>query len=378
MAEFVVIEPDQRPVKELRRWLSDFATKNRSHYEKGKIGTAGCENNIKDKSKQLEVNLCSSTLSTSSGSSIASPIKNGIVLHDRDIPDFLEPRPRYHQHQQGVKMEKVLIQPALPSTGTDCALRRSPEDFRIVSISSFAPVVAFPVDTTSETSSPFSGKRNYDSWFPDQWPETTPADLTPLRYPAKVDFEVPSPAMGHEGVFLKKGWAGDTGGKNAVASEASAVELSDSEEQSPLNSISRDSSLSPIRTAYRKYGTKQEISEGHNFKVDPISSTIIPGMDDRHGIKKNNGKINGDFKPGDTTKPTEDIMANPERFHEFPNVSATVKRLGCFLKPSTVQLRRQELERKWAEDRVPTHTKKVSWQASKGTYKKKVVLKVQE
>jgi hypothetical protein len=43
---------------------------------------------------------------------------------------------------------------------------------------------------------------------------------------------------------------------------------------------------------------------------------------------------------------------------------------------STVQLRREQLEKKWAEDRVPVHSRKVSWQVkgTHGSYKKRIEL----
>jgi hypothetical protein len=47
-------------------------------------------------------------------------------------------------------------------------------------------------------------------------------------------------------------------------------------------------------------------------------------------------------------------------------------------KKKQVDLRKQELERLWAADKLPSHVRKVKWQPSGGTYKKKVVLDFSE
>jgi hypothetical protein len=57
--------------------------------------------------------------------------------------------------------------------------------------------------------------------------------------------------------------------------------------------------------------------------------------------------------------------------------SEVIRKFGGKAKSkSTVQLRREQLEKKWAEDRVPVHSRKVSWQVkgTHGSYKKKVEL----
>jgi hypothetical protein len=48
--------------------------------------------------------------------------------------------------------------------------------------------------------------------------------------------------------------------------------------------------------------------------------------------------------------------------------------------PSTIELRRQELEKKWAADRRPVFSRQIHWQPGKssGSYKKKVVLHYEE
>ena len=60
-------------------------------------------------------------------------------------------------------------------------------------------------------------------------------------------------------------------------------------------------------------------------------------------------------------------------------VSLAVTRFGQKTKShkkSAVQLRREQLEKKWAEDRAPVDSmsRKVKWHASNGCYKKKVIL----
>jgi len=60
-------------------------------------------------------------------------------------------------------------------------------------------------------------------------------------------------------------------------------------------------------------------------------------------------------------------------------VSLTMARFGHKTKSqkkSAVQLRREQLEKKWAEDRAPVDSmsRKVKWHASNGCYKKKVIL----
>jgi len=71
------------------------------------------------------------------------------------------------------------------------------------------------------------------------------------------------------------------------------------------------------------------------------------------------------------TNNDKDVLLPP------PKVSAVVRQFGGSAKKSGVQRRMEELEKKWAEDRVPNPVKKVTWEPSngkKGTYRKKVVL----
>jgi hypothetical protein len=65
-------------------------------------------------------------------------------------------------------------------------------------------------------------------------------------------------------------------------------------------------------------------------------------------------------------------------FSSASSVLASVQKFGGRGKVTSVQKRKEELERKWAEDSVPKHTKKVEWHVSNGAYKKKVILKTQK
>jgi hypothetical protein len=58
-------------------------------------------------------------------------------------------------------------------------------------------------------------------------------------------------------------------------------------------------------------------------------------------------------------------------------ISHVIERFGGkakSYKKSAVQIRREELEKKWAADRLPTHRRKVKWSSNNGTYKKQVTL----
>jgi len=55
-------------------------------------------------------------------------------------------------------------------------------------------------------------------------------------------------------------------------------------------------------------------------------------------------------------------------------VDDVVRQFGGVARRSAIQRRKEQLERKWAQDRPPAHVRKVKWQARGGAYKKKVVL----
>ena len=65
----------------------------------------------------------------------------------------------------------------------------------------------------------------------------------------------------------------------------------------------------------------------------------------------------------------------PSRWIPEQPVAQVVRQFGG--KRSSVEIRKAQLQRKWAEQRAPTHTKKVEWQVCQatGTYKKKITLK---
>jgi hypothetical protein len=61
---------------------------------------------------------------------------------------------------------------------------------------------------------------------------------------------------------------------------------------------------------------------------------------------------------------------------EEASVTAVVQRFGGAARTTTIQRRKEELEKKWAADRAPFHVKKIKWQVCQrsGAYKKHVVL----
>jgi hypothetical protein len=67
--------------------------------------------------------------------------------------------------------------------------------------------------------------------------------------------------------------------------------------------------------------------------------------------------------------------SNNNKSNNIHNTTAAQK-FGAPAKKSTVQASKEKLQKKWAEDRAPTHVKKTNWYVDKksGTYRKKVAI----
>lgn len=99
-------------------------------------------------------------------------------------------------------------------------------------------------------------------------------------------------------------------------------------------------------------------------------------LDDKMVQEATSSKLAGTKESTTETLVTPSLTARQTT--KTSSVTETVQQFGGSGKRNAVQRRREALERKWAEEKLPTHSKKIKWQVCNGTYKKKVTLSVQK
>ena len=301
----------QKPVSELRNWLSRFGESNRDHFEQGVTRKARLPC-IHQRIQKFEVSLCSSSsISSAATMSENSPSKTNYTSDQQVVEESPSSPPNAALMELAPSPARSIAHDSVEAKSTTVSPHDSPGDFRIVSIANFDEFSPRrPGDSDNDSSHSWGGEEPHD--FFSEWPDSVSPDLTPPRANRKETLQ---------------------------------------QQQQPFDEEISDD-------------TDRVVMAG-NSQTEDVSQV---GDDGSTIADKDTPDNNND----DTDDNDEDDSASSPSM----GVSQKASLFGSTKKVSAVQLRREALERKWAEDRAPTHSKKIQWHASGGTYKKKVILKV--
>ena len=424
-----IVSQEQMSVSELREWLANFGEQRRNHYEKGRIKEVTSHGKIRQNIQQIEVSLCSSSSSSSTTSAPAKDSQSVESGGGDHRSSKRSPSPVFRQFgEQSVGQEKRQIK-----SETD----GGPDDYRIVSIrrlldpppSDNAETGAGLEDVLDQWPECASIWHRADDVHPIVLDEVrtvhsveleTPAtpsdeesigadDLLPCDTSSFSDPGVPSVNIeaftalqlrneGHEHdrATKKRGFRSKlplllckSVNENDQNNTDEPVSDAPSKEEEKLENL-EEAALQAVQSTQRKLSMlcrQQPIPKITSFPSHAVHVESFPKYVEPHVVvhSQEDSTVSStwssveEYRFQDATM--GDIFAEEMYRQDYRDckkpalVSATVEKFGGSAKKSSVQRRREDLERKWAEDRPLTHEKKFRWHGSNGKYKRKVTLK---